>query len=88
MKGRDPEPATVHLVHDIVRSGDEVQVMALSVTAERPKGRLDRVAVSGSLCMGPRPHLQLHGSLDAFDARLVRGPDGFSFRADADWQDL
>jgi hypothetical protein len=73
VKGRDPEPATVHLVHDIVRSGDEVQVMALSVTAERPKGRLDRVAVSGSIRMGPRPHLQLHGSLDAFDADWYAG---------------
>ena len=68
VKGRDPEPATVHVVHDIVRSGDEVRVMALSLTAERPKGRPDRVAVSGSYRMGPRPHLQLHGSLDAFDA--------------------
>jgi hypothetical protein len=43
-------------------------VMALSLAAERPKGRPDRVAVSGSFRMGPRPHLQLHGSLDAFDA--------------------
>ena len=68
VNGRDPEPATVHLVHDIVRSADEVRVMALSLTTERPKGRPDRAAVSGSLRMGPRPHLQLHGSLDAFDA--------------------
>jgi hypothetical protein len=67
VKGRDPEPATVHLVHDVARSGDEVRVMALSLTAERPKGRPDRAAVSGSFRMGPRPHLQLHGSLDAFD---------------------
>jgi hypothetical protein len=68
LKGRDPEPATVHLVHDVARSGDEIRVMALSLTSERPKGRPDRAAVSGSFRMGPRPHLQLHGSLDAFDA--------------------
>jgi hypothetical protein len=69
VKGRDdPESATVHLVHDVTRSGDEVRVMALSLTSERPKGRPDRAAVSGSFRMGPRPHLQLHGSLDAFDA--------------------
>ena len=68
VKGHDPEPATVHLVHDIVRSGDEVRVTALSVTAERSKGRLDRGAVSGSIRMGPRPHLELHGNLDEFDA--------------------
>jgi len=68
VKGHDPEPATVHLVQDIVRSGDEVRVTALSLVADRPKGRPDRAAVSGSVRTGPRPHLQLHGSLDAFDA--------------------
>jgi hypothetical protein len=68
VKGRDPEPATVHLVHDVARSGDEVRVLALSLTAERPKGRPDRAAVSGSFRTGPRPHLQLHGSVDALDA--------------------
>ncbi len=68
VKGRDPEPATLHLVHDIAQSGDEIRVTALSLTAERPKGRPDRAAVSGSFRMGPRPHMQLHGSLDACDA--------------------
>jgi hypothetical protein len=68
VKGRDPELVTVHLVHDLARSGDEVRVMALSLTSDRPKGRPDRVAVSGSFSTGPRPHLQLHGSLGAFDA--------------------
>jgi AsmA-like C-terminal region len=68
VKGRDPEPATVSLVHDVAQSGDEIRVMALSLTSERSKGRPDRAAVSGSFRRGPRPHLQLHGSLDAFDA--------------------
>ena len=67
-KGHDREPATVHVVHDTVQSGDEVRVTALSLVADRPKGRPDRAAVSGSVRLGPRPHLQLHGSLDAFDA--------------------
>ena len=68
VKGRDREPATVHLVHDVARIGDEVRVTALSVTAERPKGPPDRGAVSGSIRMGPHPHVQLHGSVDTCDA--------------------
>ena len=68
VKGRDPEPTTIHLVHDIAQSGDEIRITALSLTAERPKGRSDRAAVNGSFRIGPRPHVQLHGSLDVCDA--------------------
>jgi len=68
VNGRDPEPTTIHLVHDIAKSGDAIRITALSLIAERPKGRSDRAAVNGSFRIGPRPHVQLHGSLDAFDA--------------------
>ena len=68
VKGRDPEPTRIHLVHDIAQSGDEIRVTALSLTAERPNGRPDRAAVNGSFRIGPRPYVQLHGSLDACDA--------------------
>lgn len=67
-KGDDLKLTTLHLEHDVVRSGDAIRVAALSLTADRPKGRLDRVAVTGSLRTGPRPRLRLRGSVDALDA--------------------
>jgi hypothetical protein len=67
MKGGVPEPATVHLEHDVAQSGDEIRVAALSLTAERPKGRPDRVVVTGSLRTGPHPRLQLRGSVDTLN---------------------
>jgi hypothetical protein len=63
-----PESATVHLEHDVALSDDEIRVAALSLTAERPKGRPDRVVVSGSLRTGPHPRLQRRGSLDTLNA--------------------
>jgi len=68
VKGRDREVATLRLEHHISRSGDEIRVGALALTAERPKGRADRVALSGGLRTGESPRLQLLGSVDAFDA--------------------
>lgn len=67
-KGGDSEPVTLHLEHVVTRSGDEMSVAILSLTTERPKGRADRVAMNGNIRMGPRPRLQLRGSIDAFDA--------------------
>ena len=69
VKGRAaPEPATVHLEHDVEQSGDEIQVAALSLTSDRPKGRADHVTVNGNARLGPRPSLRLRGSVDALDA--------------------
>jgi hypothetical protein len=68
IKGGGPESATVHLEHDVAQSGDEIKIATLSLTAERPKGRMDRAAVSGSLRMGPHPRLQLRGSVDSLNA--------------------
>ena len=58
VKGRDREAATLRLEHHISRSGDEIRVEALALTAERPKGRADRVALSGGLRTGESPRLQ------------------------------
>jgi phage baseplate assembly protein gpV len=66
--GGNPESTTVHLEHDVVRNGDEIKVAALSLLAERPKGRADRVEVNGNIRTGPRPRLQLRGSVDALNA--------------------
>lgn len=68
VKGHDPEQATVHLEHDVARSGDDFQVKTLSLMAERSQGRTDRAAVSGSIRLGARPRLRLHGSVDALNA--------------------
>ena len=66
-KGGDPEPATVHLEHDVTRRGDTISVAMLALTAERPKGRADRVTMTGKISTGNRPRVELRGSLDALD---------------------
>ncbi|WP_455245090.1 hypothetical protein [Petrachloros mirabilis] len=68
VKGREPEPATLRLEHNLSRSGDEIKVGTFALTTERPKGRADRVALSGSFRTGVTPRVQLLGSVDAFDA--------------------
>lgn len=68
VNGGDPESATVHLEQDVVRSGDEITLRALSLTTEGKKGRADQVAMNGNIRMGSQPSLQLRGSVDAFNA--------------------
>jgi len=68
VKGGDPESATVHLEHNVARTGDETRVAALSLTAERTKGRVDRLAINGKIRMGSQPSVHLRGSVDAFNA--------------------
>ena len=68
VQGADLGPATLYLEHSVSRSGDEIRVAALSLTAERPKGYPDRAAVTGNLRTGPHPRLQLRGSVDRLNA--------------------
>jgi hypothetical protein len=66
--GGNPESTTVHLEHDVVRSGDEIRLTALALTAERTKGGMDQVAINGNIRTGARPRLQLRGSVEALNA--------------------
>jgi hypothetical protein len=69
VKGRaGPEPTTVHVEHDVVLSEDEILIPTLSMNSKRPMGRADHVTVKGMSRRGLRPHLELRGSVDAFDA--------------------
>jgi hypothetical protein len=70
--GGNPESTTVHLEHDVVRNGNEIRLTALALTAERTKGRTDRVAINGNIRTGVRPRLQLRGSVDALNADWYR----------------
>jgi len=68
VKGRaGSEPATIHVEHLVTRSEDELQIAKLSMNAERPMGRADRVMMNGTVRLGLRPHLQLRGSVEALD---------------------
>jgi hypothetical protein len=80
VKGGGLESATIHLEQDMARSGDEIRVAVLSLSAERSVGRADRVAMNGNIRMGSRPSLRLRGSVDRFNAdwyaALTASPSG------------
>ncbi len=68
VKGRaGSEPATIHVEHLVTRSEDEIQIAKLSMNAERPMGRADRVMMKGTVRLGLRSHLQLRGSVEVLD---------------------
>jgi hypothetical protein len=69
-KGEDGESkeATLRVEHDLSRQNDEIRVASLTVTADRPGGRPDRVTASGTVRIAGQPGAQLRveiGSLDA-----------------------
>lgn len=68
VNGRPLEPATLHLQHDVVRSGEEIRVVALTLAADRIARQSDHLSLSGGLRTGSQPRLQLHGAVDALDA--------------------
>src|SRR6185503_21192028 len=69
VKGRaGPEPATIHVEHDVVCSEDEILIPTLSMNSERPTGRADHVTMKGTSRRGLRSHLELRGNVDALDA--------------------
>jgi len=69
VKGRaGSEPATIHVEHLVTRSEDEIQIAKLSMNAERPMGRADRVMMKGTVRLGPRSYLALCGSVVVLDA--------------------
>ena len=68
VKGRaGSEPATIHVEHLVTRSEEEIQIAKLSMNAERPMGRADRVMMKGTVRLGFRPYLQLRGSVEVLD---------------------
>ena len=80
-KGDDggPNEATLHIEHDLSRHHDEIHATVLTVTADRPGGRSDRVTASGMVKIAGRPSAQLRGDIASLDAAwyaaLFSGPD-------------
>ena len=68
VKSSEPVSATVRLEHDVTRSGDEIKVGRLLLTAERSNGLSDRAVLSGSFRVGENPRLQLLGGIETLDA--------------------
>jgi hypothetical protein len=79
-KGEDgrPNEATLRIAHDLSRHHDEIRVTVLTVTADRPGGRSDRVTASGMVRIAGRPSAQLRGDIASLDAAwyaaLFSGP--------------
>ena len=80
-KGEDggPNEATLRIEHDLSRLNDEIRVTVLTVTADRPGGRSDRVTASGMVRIAGRPSAQLRGDIASLDAAwyaaLFSGPE-------------
>lgn len=63
-----PNEATLRIEHDLSRQNDEIRVTALTVTADRPGGRSDRVTAGGSVRIAGRPGAQLKLEIASLDA--------------------
>jgi hypothetical protein len=80
-KGKDggSNEATIRIEHDLTRHNDEIRLTVLTVTADRPGGRSDRVTASGTVRIAGRPSAQLRGDIASLDAAwyeaLFSGPD-------------
>ncbi len=60
--------ATLRIEHDLDRHNDEVRVAGLTVTADRPGGRPDRVTASGVVRIAGQPGAQLRVEIASLDA--------------------
>ncbi len=60
--------ATVHIEHDLNRQHDEIRVTTLTVTADRPVGRPDRMTAGGTVRIGGQPGAQLKVEIASLDA--------------------
>ena len=63
-----PNEATLRIEHDLSRQDDEIRVTLLTVTADRPGGRLDRVTASGTVRIVGQPGEQLTVEIVSLDA--------------------
>ena len=69
-KGEDkwPNEATLRIEHDLSRHNDEIRATVLTVTADRPGGKSDRVTANGMVRIAGRPSAQLRGDIASLDA--------------------
>ncbi|OAI46702.1 hypothetical protein AYO43_05635 [Nitrospira sp. SCGC AG-212-E16] len=78
-EGGEPNEATFRIEHNLSRQNDEIRLTGLTVTADRPGGRPDRVTASGAMRIAGQPGAQLRveiASLDAaWHAALFSRPD-------------
>jgi hypothetical protein len=69
-KGEDggSNEATIRIEHDLTRHNDEIRATVLTVTADRPGGKSDRMTASGTVRISGRPSVQLRGDIASLDA--------------------
>ena len=67
-KDEGPNEATFHITHDVSRHQDEIRAAVLTITADGPGGRSDRVTASGSVRIAGRPGAQLKAEVTSLDA--------------------
>lgn len=76
---KGPNEATLRIEHDLSRLNDEIRLIVLTVTADRPGGKSDRVTASGMVRIAGRPSAQLRGDIASLDAAwyeaLFSGPE-------------
>jgi len=83
-KGEDggPSETTIRIEHDLSRQNDEIRATVLTVTADRPGGRPDRVTARGTVRIAGQPGAQIRvevASLDAaWHAALFSKPEPIS----------
>ncbi|GKS59323.1 hypothetical protein YTPLAS18_28500 [Nitrospira sp.] len=63
-----PQGVTLHLHHDLVRDKDDLHIVDLTLTADRPGSRSDRVALNGHADLAGHPSTTIKGDVAALDA--------------------
>lgn len=64
----EPDEATLHIEHNLSRQHDDIRATVLTVTADRPGGRADRVTASGTVRLAGPPGAHLRGEIASLDA--------------------
>jgi len=67
-EGGKQNEATFHIEHDLSRQSDEIRVTTLTVSADRPGGRPDRMTAGGTVRIAGQPGAQLMVEIASLDA--------------------
>jgi hypothetical protein len=67
-EGGEHNEATLRIEHDLSRQNNEIRLIGLTVTADRPGGQSDRVTASGTVMATAQPGAQLRMEITSLDA--------------------
>jgi len=70
-KGGTADAKTIQFEEEVTSRGNEVEIAALKLSSEGPRGHADQVTVTGVVRMGTRPRIQARGKVEALDVKWI-----------------